>query len=104
MYLEKPLTFGFVCCLFYRPVKELCGFSRETVIAVTSNIESMEFRRCQNGEVGYAEHPRAGTTDDVEAIIAFFHRITGIVFTLKQFKATWRQVVRLVVLALSANY
>lgn len=90
---------------FYRPVKKLCGFSRETVIAVTSNIESMEFRRCQNGEVGYAEHPgRAGTTDDVEAIIAFFHRITGIVFTLKQFKATWRQVVRLVVLALSANY
>ena len=70
---------------FYRPVKELCGFSRETVITVTSNIESMEFRRCQNGEVGYAEHPRAGTTDDVEAIIAFFHRITGIVFTLKQF-------------------
>ena len=55
---------------FYRPIKELCGFSRETVIAVTSNNESMEFRRCQNGEVGYEEHHRAGITDDVEAIIA----------------------------------
>lgn len=55
---------------FYRPIKELCGFSRETVIAVTSNIESMEFRTRQNAEVGYEEHHRAGTTDDVEAIIA----------------------------------
>ena len=85
--------FGF--CLF-RPVKEICGFSRETVVAVTTNIESMEFRRCQNNEIGYEEHPRAGSTDDVEAIIAFFHRILGVVFTLKQFKAGWRNIVRCV--------
>ena len=77
-------------------MKDICGFSRETVIAVTTNIESMEFRRRQNGEIGYEEHPRAGTTDDVEAFIAFLHRMLGVVFTLKQFKAGWKQVVRLV--------
>ena len=60
---------------FLRPVKDICGFSRETVIAVTTNIESMEFRRRQIGDIGYEEHPRAGTTDDVEAIIAFLHRL-----------------------------
>ena len=80
----------------HRPVKDICGFSRETVIAITTNIESMEFRRRQNDDIGYEEHPRAGTTDDVEAIIAFLHRMLGIVFTLKQFKYGWKQVVRLV--------
>ena len=29
---------------FCRPVKGICGFSRETVVAVTTNIESIEFR------------------------------------------------------------
>ena len=76
--------FGF--CLF-RPVNEICGFSREKVVAVTTNIESMEFRRGQNNEIGYEEHPRAGSTGDIEAIIAFFHRIAGVFFTLKQFKS-----------------
>ena len=67
--------------LFFRPVKEICGFSRETGVAGTTNMESMEFRRLQNDQIGYEEHPRAGSTDDVEAIIAFFHRILGVVFT-----------------------
>ncbi|KAK3708189.1 hypothetical protein QZH41_017930 [Actinostola sp. cb2023] len=64
----------------------ICGFSRETVIAVTTNIESIEYRRRQNLELGYEEHPRAGTTDDVEAIFALFHRFLGNIFTLKEFK------------------
>ena len=77
-------------------MKKICGFSRETIIGVTTNIESMEFRRHQNAELGYEEHPRAGTSDDVEAIIAFLHRMLGVVFTLKQFKSEWKQAVRLV--------
>ena len=44
--------------------------------------------------LGYEEHPRAGTSDDVEAIIALFHRLLGNIFTLKEFKACWRKVVR----------
>ena len=92
--------FNCVICLFvfsfFRPVNDICGFSRKTVVAVTTNIESMEFQRCQNNEIGYEEHPRAGSTDDVEAIIAFFYRILGVVFTLKQFKSGWRNIVRCV--------
>ncbi|KAK3698611.1 hypothetical protein QZH41_014593, partial [Actinostola sp. cb2023] len=76
------------------PVKGICGFSRETVIAVTSNIESIEFRRRQSIDIGYEEHPRAGTSDDVEAIFAMLHRFLGNIFTLKEFKACWRKVVR----------
>ena len=44
--------------------------------------------------LGYEKHPRAGTSDDVEAIIALFHRLLGNIFTLKEFKACWRKVVR----------
>ena len=51
----------------------------------------MEFRRRQNAGLGYEEHPRAGTSDDVEAIIDFLHRMLGVVFTLKQFKSEWKQ-------------
>ena len=80
--------------LHFRPVKGICGFSRETVIAVTTNIESIEFRRRENGTLGYEEHPRAGTTDDVEAFFALLHRFLGLNFTLKQFKALWRKLVR----------
>ena len=71
---------------FLRPVKDICGFSRETVIAVTTNIESMEFRRRQIGDIGYEEHPRTGTTDNVEAIIAFLHRILELSLPLNSSK------------------
>jgi len=77
-----------------RPIKGICGFSRETVIAVTTNIESIEFCRRENGTHGYEEHPQAGTTDDVEAFFALLHRFLGLIFTLKEFKALWRKLVR----------
>lgn len=75
-------------------MKGICGFSRETVIAVTTNVESVEHRRRHNTIIGYEEHPRAGTSDDVEAIFALFHRFLGNIFTLKDFKACWRNVLR----------
>ena len=81
------------CCNF-RPVKGICGFSRETVIAVTTNIESIEFRRRESAAHGFEEHPRAGTTDDVEVFFALLHRFLSLVFTLKDFKALWRKLVR----------
>ena len=59
----------------------------ETVVAVTTNIESTEFRSRQNLDLGYEEHPRAGTTDDVEAFFALLHCYFGLTFTLKDFKA-----------------
>ena len=81
-------------CYNFRPVEGICGFSRETVIAVTTNIESIEFRRRESAAHGFEEHPRAGTTDDVEAFFALLHRFLGLVFTLKDFKALWRRLVR----------
>ena len=63
-------------------------------MAVTTNIESIEFCRRQNLDLGYEEHPRAATTDDVEAFFALLHRYLGLIFTLKEFKALWRKLVR----------
>lgn len=88
------LSYVCIIILSYRPVKGICGFSRETVIAVTSNIESMELRRRQASEIGYPEHPRAGTSDDVEAFIGLLHRFLGNIFTLKDMKTFWRKIVR----------
>lgn len=78
----------------FRPVDHIRGFSRETVIEVTTNIESQEMRRHENGTIGYAEHPRAGGTDDLETFFGLTHRYVGNVFTLKQFKEFWPQIVR----------
>ena len=53
---------------FYRDVCGICGFSKETLIAVTTDIESRELKRVVNMEEGLpAEHPRASTTDDLLA-------------------------------------
>ncbi|KAK3752537.1 hypothetical protein QZH41_016313 [Actinostola sp. cb2023] len=57
-----------------RPVENICGFSRETVIEITTNIESQEARRRINKEVGYPMHPRAGGTDDLETFFGLGHR------------------------------
>ncbi|KAJ7358948.1 hypothetical protein OS493_020791 [Desmophyllum pertusum] len=58
----------------------LRGFSRETVIEITTNIESQEFRRRQNVEIGYVENPRAAETDDLECLYGF--------------QLKWRKIVR----------
>ena len=63
-------------------------------MAVTTNIENIEVRRRQNAELGYEEHTRAGTTDDVETFFALLHHYLGLIFTLKEFKALWRKLVR----------
>ena len=54
----------------------------------------MEFRRCETCKIGYEEHPRAGTSDDVEGFIALLHRFLGLIFTVKELRALWRKIVR----------
>ena len=72
--------------MFDRPIKKIQGFTREIIVAVTTNIESQEFRRCYGEEKGLPpEHPRAGSTDDVEGIFAFFHELLGPLFDEKAF-------------------
>ncbi|XP_066296437.1 uncharacterized protein [Branchiostoma lanceolatum] len=78
-----------------RRVERLCGFSRETIIGITSNIDSQERRRLQNEEIGFHEHPRAGTTDDVECFFSILHhKSRGQLVTLKEFKYYWRKLVK----------
>ena len=50
--------------------------------------------RRKNLDLGYDEHPQAGATDDVEAFFSLLHRYLGLIFTLKEFKALARKLVR----------
>jgi len=77
-----------------RPVENICGFSREAVTEVTTNIESQEQRKLQNNAIGYPEHPRAGVADDLETFFTITHRDIGNVFVLRQFKEYWPKGVR----------
>ena len=71
----------------------MLGFTRETVIALTTNIESMEWKRREIVESGLPpENPRASTTDDVECMFSVMHDLTGKHFTLREVKYTWRKV------------
>lgn len=81
-------------CLIFRPTNNICGFSRETLVEITTNIESQEFRRRENDELGYCEHPRAGGTDDLETLFSLAHRKLGTTFTLKDWKEYWPKLVR----------
>ena len=78
----------------YRPTNNICGFSRETLVEMTTNIESQEFRRRENDELGYAEHPRACGTDDLETLFSIAHRKLGTTFTLKDWTEYWPKLVR----------
>ena len=80
--------------IYFRPWAYVRGFSRETIVEITTNVESQEYRRRENHIIGYAEHPRAGGTDDLENFFSIIHRILGSIFTVKQFKEVWNQVVR----------
>lgn len=93
--LFKKLTL-FTLVLICRPIGGLRGFSRETVIEVTTNIESQEFRRRQNPEIGFVENPRASETDDLECFYGMCHTWLGPYFTLNDFKLKWRKIVRYV--------
>ena len=65
--------------------------TRETVIALTTNIESREWRRRENQSRG-PEHPRSSTTDDVECLFSVMRDMVGNHFTLQSVKYNWRKV------------
>lgn len=77
-----------------RPVDCIRGFSRETLVEMTTNIESQEYRRRLKNEIGYAEHPRAGGIDYLETFFSIAYHYLGLVFSLKQFKEKWPKLVR----------
>ena len=56
---------------YYRPIGRIRGFTRETLIALTTNIESREHRRMEIAiSQSLPENPRASTTDDVECFFS----------------------------------
>lgn len=79
-----------------RPVDRIRGFSRETLVEMTTNIESQERRRRENNSIGYAEHPRTGGTDDLETFFSIAYRYLGLLVALEQFKEKWQRLVRYV--------
>lgn len=69
---------------FNRPIKGIKGFTKEIIIAITTNVESQEKRRKENHLL--AKHPRASTADDVEGFIANLHQMFGQTFDMKIFR------------------
>ena len=49
-----------------RPISDVLGFSKETLVAVVVNIEGREWRR----RMHKSEHPRASTSDDVKCFFS----------------------------------
>ena len=71
----------------------MCGFSRETLIAVTTDIESREAKRITNMEEGLPpEHPRASTSDDVECFFSMLRDCVSKHFTVKQVQFEFRKL------------
>ena len=65
--------------------------TRETVIALTTNIEGREWQRRENQLRG-PEHPRLSTTDDVECLFSVMRDMVGNHFTLQSVKYNWQKV------------
>lgn len=69
------------------------GFTRETVIALTTNIESREWKRREYANLGHVpEHPRASSTDDVECLFSIMRDLAGKHFTVRTASYNWRKV------------
>ena len=75
--------------ILFRSVSGILWMTRETIIALTTNIESREWRRREGIE---PEHPRASTTDDVECLFSIMRDLVGSHFTLQTVKYNWRKV------------
>lgn len=69
------------------------GTMRETLIALTTTIESREWVRRRNRAMNLPpEHPRSSTTDDVECFFSILRNMIGMHFTVKDVRFAWRKV------------
>jgi hypothetical protein len=84
-------TYNFSLLEVNRPIKNVLGFSRETLAAVITNIEGRECLRRLNSD-GAPEHPRASTSDDVECFFCMLRDTIGLNFTTKQVFFNFRKV------------
>ena len=76
-----------------RSINTVRGFTRETLIALTTTIESREWIRRRNSSKKLPpEHPRASTTDDVECFFSLTRNMIGNHFTVKDIQFGWRKI------------
>ena len=81
-FVKKTLLIYNLC----RPLKGICGFTREILVGLVANLESRELRRCENlARKLPPEHPGASSMDDVEGLFSLLHDMLGNIFDLKQF-------------------
>lgn len=81
------------CVFYYRSIKGILGFSRETLAALITNIEGTEHRRRENSVMGFPpEHPRACSTDDVECFFSVIRDAIGKNFTTKEVRYGFRKI------------
>ena len=78
---------------YYRSLSNILGFLKETLVALTTDIEGREGHRREvmNGNQK-PEHPRAFTTDDVECFFSLMRDNIGQNFTTKQVKFNARKI------------
>lgn len=70
----------------------MLGFTRATVYALVTGIESIEWKRREYASIGQkSENHRSGTTDDVECMFSVMRDLTGKHFTLREAQYTWRK-------------
>ena len=69
---------------FCRDLSNILGFSKETLVAVVTNIEGREWRRRQFCNLREPEHPRASSTDDVECMFSILRDTIGRNFSTKE--------------------
>ena len=70
--------------IIYRDVSNIRGFTRETLIALTTTMESREWMRWTNTSLRLPpEHPQSSMTDDVECFFSLLRNMVGNHFTVK---------------------
>lgn len=77
-----------------KPLEGIRGFTLQTALEVIANVETQEHRRRMNHTIGFVEHPRASSTDDVEAFFSITRRLIGLTFTAKEFSDQWSKLVK----------
>ena len=69
------------------------GLTRETVVGFVANLTSLELCREEYILRGLPpEHPRSGTSDDVECFISVLHEMLQDIFDLKDFYASFPKI------------
>ena len=69
--------------------------TREVIVALVANIESLELRRSECRTRGLPpEHPRASATDDLEGFFAVLHHLLGAIFDHKTFLESSPKIVQ----------